>query len=75
MAFSLAKLYENQHGQGKFNMRNSKAGPLLQAPSDNTKGIPIVRKMLTIEERKERSAKGLCFNYDEAYSLGHKCKG
>lgn len=31
--------------------------------------------MLMAEERKERSAKGLCFNCDEAYTPGHKCKG
>lgn len=34
-----------------------------------------MQKMLTIEERKERTAKGLCFNCDESYSSGHKCKG
>lgn len=38
-------------------------------------GVPIVRRTLTIEERKERSAKGLCFNCDEQYAPGHKCKG
>lgn len=38
------------------------------------KGVLIVRKMLTTEEQKERSAKGLCFNYDESYSPRHKCK-
>lgn len=31
--------------------------------------------MLTAEEQKERTAKGLCFNYDESYAPGHKCKG
>lgn len=37
--------------------------------------MPIVRKMLTIEERKERMAKGLCINCDDSYFPGHKCKG
>lgn len=31
--------------------------------------------MLTVEERKERTAKGLCFNCDKSYVPGHKCKG
>lgn len=34
-----------------------------------------MRKMLTAEERKERTAKGLCFNCDESYAPGHKCRG
>lgn len=31
--------------------------------------------MLTVEEWKQRSAKGLYLNCDESYILGHKCKG
>lgn len=70
-AFSLAKLFEVQRGHGK---RGGSSGTSEPLPA-SAKGLPIVRKMLTIEERKERSAKGLCFNCDESYSPGHKCKG
>lgn len=28
-----------------------------------------------MEERPTRMAKGLCFNCDEAYAPGHRCKG
>lgn len=31
--------------------------------------------MLTVEERREHTTKGLCFNCDESYAPGHKCKG
>lgn len=34
-----------------------------------------VFKRLTPAEKKESTAKGLCFNYDDKFSLGHKCKG
>lgn len=28
-----------------------------------------------MQEREKRTAKGLCFNYDERFSLGYRCKG
>lgn len=28
-----------------------------------------------VEEKRVRTAKGLCFNCDEAYTPGHRCKG
>lgn len=34
-----------------------------------------VFKRLSPEERKERTAKGLCFNCDDRFIPGHKCKG
>lgn len=49
--------------------------PLMKTPPDSTKGLPMVCKMLMVEERKERSAKGLYFNYDDHCVPGHKCKG
>lgn len=30
---------------------------------------------MTVEERRARTAKGLCFNCDDTYSPGHRCKG
>ncbi|KAG6467196.1 hypothetical protein ZIOFF_074983 [Zingiber officinale] len=43
---------------------------------DISKEIPSVSffKRLTHVEMAERRAKGLCFNCDESYSTGHKCK-
>lgn len=35
----------------------------------------LVFKRLSLAERKERASKGLCFNYDDKFSPGHKCKG
>lgn len=74
-AFSLAKVYEAQWGLGKYRGHSLVPKPLLKTPSTGEKGVPIIRKMLTVEERKERLGKGLCFNYDESYAPEHKCKG
>ncbi|KAG6490402.1 hypothetical protein ZIOFF_051698 [Zingiber officinale] len=43
---------------------------------DNSKGTPPTSffKRLSRAEMAERRAKGLCFNCDESYSTGHKCK-
>ncbi|GJX51204.1 hypothetical protein Tco_0278049 [Tanacetum coccineum] len=32
-------------------------------------------KRLTWDEMQKKRAQGLCFNYDEKFSVGHKCKG
>lgn len=37
-------------------------------------GVPIVCQTLTVEERRKRTAKGLCFNCVEQYKPGHKCQ-
>lgn len=73
--FSLAKLYEAQRGHDKHGGHSTAAEPLLKMPPAGAKGVPIIWKMLMAEEWKERSAKGLCFNCDESYVPGHKCKG
>lgn len=49
--------------------------PLLKNPPDVNRTIPLIHKTLTIEEHRARSAKRLCFNCDEAYMPGHRCKG
>ncbi|XP_026419514.1 uncharacterized protein LOC113315452 [Papaver somniferum] len=33
--------------------------------------LPMGKKLLTIEEQRERQAKGLCYNCDEQYKRGH----
>ncbi|KAG6489677.1 hypothetical protein ZIOFF_050953 [Zingiber officinale] len=56
---------------------NSGGPPLAKTRTPNIcKETPPVSffKRLTRAEMAERRAKGLCFNYDESYSTGHKCK-
>ncbi|KAG6486161.1 hypothetical protein ZIOFF_054731 [Zingiber officinale] len=56
---------------------SSEGPPLAKTRTpDISKEIPPVSffKHLTCAEMAERRAKGLCFNCDESYSMGHKCK-
>lgn len=63
--FALAKAHEAHRIPGRFG-GNSGTGintePLLKSPPNGAKAVPIVCKMLTVEER---TAKRLCFNCDE----------
>ncbi|RZR84191.1 hypothetical protein BHM03_00010957 [Ensete ventricosum] len=43
--------------------------PALPAPSS-----PSLPKKLTIEELRDRLAKGLCWHYNEPWSHDHRCK-
>nr|GME07169.1 Transposon Ty3-G Gag-Pol polyprotein [Ipomoea batatas] len=45
------------------------SAPIAQA----TSGLPI--RKYTSAEIRERRDKGLCFNCDKKYSVGHRCKG
>ncbi|KAG6511769.1 hypothetical protein ZIOFF_029846 [Zingiber officinale] len=61
----------------KFNP--SSGGPPVakaKAIGDNSKGTPPTSffKRLSRAEMAEQRAKDLCFNCDESYSTGHKCK-
>lgn len=74
---AVAKVHEANRGYKPYKMGGSpliKSEPLLKTPSGGT-AVPIVRRTLTVEERKERTAKGLCFNCDEQYKPSHKCQG
>ncbi|KAG6491027.1 hypothetical protein ZIOFF_052359 [Zingiber officinale] len=59
-------------------LNTSNGGPPLAKTRtpDISKEIPPVSffKRLTRAEMAERRANGLCFNCDESYSTGHKCK-
>lgn len=74
----MAKVHESNKGYKAYKYGespyNPKMEPIIKTPPA-TGGVPIIRRTLTVEERKERTAKGLCFNYDECFSLGHRCKG
>ncbi|KAL4366769.1 hypothetical protein GQ457_05G003480 [Hibiscus cannabinus] len=56
---------------------NAKGGGQLVKPVGNSNKVgssaPFIKR-LTRTEMAERRAKGLCYNCDESYSLGHKCK-
>lgn len=70
----MAKVYEANRsfknlkygGGGSYDVKSE---PIIKKIPSST-GVPIVRRALTIEERKERTAKGLYFNCDEQYSPG-----
>ena len=81
VAVGLARLYEAksqfqyQQPSSKENEEPlppslSKVSPSLSIVSPTTKAI----KKLTPTELKERWDKGLCFNCDENFALGHQCK-
>lgn len=46
---------------------------LATTPTTNISKTPIFKR-LTQQERKERTTKGLCFNCDDKFIHGHKCK-
>ncbi|KAL4324350.1 hypothetical protein GQ457_11G020520 [Hibiscus cannabinus] len=56
---------------------NAKGGGQLVKPVGKSSKVgssaPFIKR-LTRTEMAERRAKGLCYNCDESYSLGHKCK-
>lgn len=74
-ALATAKVYESNRGGKPWKHFTAKTEPLLKTPPADGITVPIVRRTLIIEERHERTAKGLCFNCDEQYSPGHRCKG
>lgn len=77
-ALVVAKVHEANKGYKSYKFGevplNSKSDPLPKSPPIATR-VPIVRRTLTVEERKERTAKGLCFNCDEQYKPSHKFQG
>ncbi|CAH9132841.1 unnamed protein product [Cuscuta epithymum] len=77
-AFMIAKkqesLLEAVGKSGKTTMRNNwpKVGSEIKGAVTSEKALPI--KRLSKEELDARRRKGLCFNCDEVYTVGHKCK-
>lgn len=65
-AFALVKVYEPQRGGERVGTKSPITEPLIKNPPALPKGVPIVCKMLTAEERKEHTVKGLCFNCDKS---------
>ncbi|XP_061353999.1 uncharacterized protein LOC133298691 [Gastrolobium bilobum] len=83
-AFALARVYEDQLNLDRpFKSWSPKPTQLVTATAQSTgttstlhtspiAAIPI--KRLSPVEILARREKNLCFNYDERYSFGHKCK-
>ncbi|KAJ4795897.1 polyprotein [Rhynchospora pubera] len=84
-AFSLARLHEAQIADLSYNRMTqsrqsiyttSATKPLaLEAPlvAPTQPHLPV--KRLTVDEMQQRRQAGLCFNCDEKFVRGHKCKG
>ncbi|RVW22785.1 putative polygalacturonase [Vitis vinifera] len=74
-AVGLAWLYEvKYHKRSSFNLEPKKTvstnSTVTSRPPSST---PAIRR-LSPTELKERRDKGLCFNCDEKFALGHQCK-
>lgn len=63
-ALAEAKFYEAHKGNKGFKRGGyitvGKTKSLLKTPPGSTTTLPVVRRTLTMEERKEMTAKGLC---------------
>lgn len=66
------KYYKFRRGGNSYYTQDE---PLLKTPLTNPLAVPIVRRILTVEERRKRIAKGQCFKCKEKYSPGYRCKG
>ena len=55
-------------------IRKKKAVPMSSTTSRIIKSSPTMKR-LSWEEMYKRRTQGLYFNYDEKFTLGHKCKG
>ncbi|KAJ1704357.1 hypothetical protein LUZ63_004136 [Rhynchospora breviuscula] len=84
-AFSLARLHEAQIAELSYNRMAQPKQPIyttsttkisaMEAPlvAHTQPRIPV--KCLTADEMQQRRQAGLCFNCDEKFVRGHKCKG
>ncbi|RRT58467.1 hypothetical protein B296_00020131 [Ensete ventricosum] len=73
-AISFARIQEERLNQ---EARRTRVAPRLAMPRPTTPSIAIrvpAPKKLTRDELRERSAKGLCWHYDEPWSREHRCK-
>lgn len=67
-AIGLARLYESRNEQAMAIVNNTEA-----VVSNTNSTYPVIKKLLPME-LKERREKGLCFNCDERFKPGHRCK-
>ncbi|KAJ3697247.1 hypothetical protein LUZ61_000952 [Rhynchospora tenuis] len=83
-AFSLARLHEAQIADLSYNRLTQSRQPIYNTSATklSTLEAPLVApqprlpvKRLTADEMQQRRQEGLCFNCDEKFVRGHKCKG
>ncbi|XP_042487967.1 uncharacterized protein LOC122068169 [Macadamia integrifolia] len=70
-AIGLTRLYESRN-QASRTMLSAPLKKPVNSPSNPSTGLPI--KRLTPAKLSERRAKGLCFNCNEKFGPGHRCK-
>ena len=81
-AFGLSKIQEEYNWRYKRSSKNqlepsksSILGPPPKVPTlTNTKNNRLPIKRISLAQMEERKKKGLCYNCDEKWGLGHKCK-
>nr|DAD19760.1 TPA_asm: hypothetical protein HUJ06_021223 [Nelumbo nucifera] len=72
-AIGLARLYEARNNSWRWSMiPESKSSHSFKSSASTPSTLPVRR--LTPTELKERHDKGLCFNCNEKFSPGHRCK-
>ncbi|XP_026428528.1 uncharacterized protein LOC113324426 [Papaver somniferum] len=75
IAFSLARMEEQKcHSVAAKNVYPYNSKVVLTNTIKPASTTPIIKR-LTQEQMRLRRDKGLCYNCNEIYSLGHKCKG
>ncbi|RWV97043.1 hypothetical protein BHE74_00016672 [Ensete ventricosum] len=74
IAISFAQIQDEQLNQDARRMRTTPR-PVAYKPSvPSTLSRPSLPKKLMREELRDRSAKDLCWHYDESWSCDHCCK-
>ncbi|RRT73191.1 hypothetical protein B296_00024180 [Ensete ventricosum] len=69
---SFARIQEERLNQDTRRLRTTPRPTAYKPPSIPNR--PSLPKKLTREELRDRSAKGLCWHYDELWSRYHRCK-
>ena len=73
-AISLARMRDDQVSRQQKSIR-SLDRPTTDSPSPTEfKAAPSMKRLTWVEMQKRR-AQGLCFNCDEKFTAGHKCRG
>ena len=84
-AFGLAKIqeeyllscrrsYKGTHEQARPSLLGASKPSLLGAPPMENRSSKSPVKKISVAQMEERKKKGLYYNYDDKWELGHKCK-
>ncbi|CAL8163050.1 unnamed protein product [Prunus armeniaca] len=74
-AIGLARLYESRNKKTRRYLTSYVKQPCTNGvtKSDHRQNFIPIKRLFAVE-LKERKNKGLCYNCDEKFSLGHRCK-